>query len=88
MAYHIQSDVIPYYLDKLIAEGMLKGSRKEPGITVKGNHLLSEFWLAQSRTKKQVLYVQTDDLLFRTSSFSRNLEYQFKDEYEQMNNFE
>ena len=54
MAYYIQSDVIPYYLDKSIAEGMLKGSRKEPGITVKGNHLLSEFWLAQFRTTKQV----------------------------------
>lgn len=54
---------IPNYLDKLIAEGMVKGSRKNPSITVEGNDLLEEFWPAQFKTKG-VPYVQTDDLPF------------------------
>ena len=61
---------IPNYLDKLIAEEMLKGTRANPTVSVDGINLLSEFWPAQFTATQQEKFVQDDDSPFWTSLFS------------------
>ena len=55
---------IPNYLDKLIAEEMLKGTRANPTVSVDGINLLSEFWPAQFTATQQEKFVQDDDSPF------------------------